>query len=802
MVLILDEVLFLDLVVLNSISVRMQDLRGNSRPFGGLFVLALGDFHQKLCTFGIPLHRGLLMLCLSDEQLNELEINRAQNGKKAALSELGSDRRGAELIKTFRRFNLTQQMRAAKDPGHSGHLEGMRDTKSKQPVSDAFLKSLPILTKEAMERPDLNLKEAKIAALSWREIYPINLFKIFEFARGNNLPVIKWRKEVVGASASFLLADELDQLYVHENAGMHEFFVQGMPGTYTRNINVQNGIVNGADCKFVSLTPAEGSSSIEESISAAALEAKNWVDGVLVVFLSERPLSINTKPIVPELQRLALKKLKFTFDNKTIGKSADDDHFDDDDDSDDGADKETESEDLLPILLGKFSFDEYTSTSEWAAQESVPKLKYQRFDVIPFFACTDFKMQGRTVSSLIAVLGTRNFPPFITLSSLYVLASRVKIGSHFFALGLDKNDMDHLRKLKHPSTLVVWENAYDSNGLFSPAMARAEADLQIVNLRKSKAEAKFRKSSSFRRPSGNTTQPALRPGLAPVPEADKPPPSPFLSPLRTPTAKGTPGFQPPASIKTAAELLQIAVRSFSMNLCDQLCYQLAVDNLAAAGAANAAAKRPRGLKNFGYTCFSNSVFQALKASVHFSQFVEMLSGKIYMFSGQETPSVIFTEHLFYLLSDLSSSSSTVKLINTRTTNLLELFPKEFSNRFLQYDAHEFLKYVCNEVDNALTFATRGDAKSIVAAKCKASFHGTYFFNKVCQNCATPKVPTPFNGKYFLNKVCRNCATPKVPIADAFEDLSLEIVHDDASEAGQICVSGMITLLLFMFHPYK
>ena len=149
----------------------------------------------------------------------------------------------------------------------------------------------------------------------------------------------------------------------------------------------------------------------------------------------------------------------------------------------------------------------------------------------------------------------------------------------------------------------------------------------------------------------------------------------------------------------------------------------------------------------------------------------MLSAKLFKISGPKTPSVIFTDHLFSLLKELNSSSTSEQLIKARTTALLKQFPKQFSNRVMQYDAHEFLKYLCNELDNALTWAIRHDDKIVV-----------------------PKSEIPFHGEYVLNKVCRNCANPKAPKPEVFEDLCLEIVHGSASAAQQICASGKITML--------
>ncbi len=743
--------------VFHWINVRLQQIRENNRPFGGLALLALGDFQQKHCTFGIPLHRGLLMSCLALEQLNSLGINSPQTGKKVTLSEFGSDRKGMNLAKSLQRFNLTQQMRAAQDQSHADRLQQMRNTNSDQPVCEAFLQSLQPLTKEAMSSPEM--KNAKIAALSWREIYPITLFKMHEFARENNLPIIKWRKELVGASASFIPADEVDLVYQHEDAGMHEYFVQGMPGTYTRNISVANGIVNGADCIYVSLTPAEGTPSIEESIAEASCNPSNWINEVLVVFLPVRPLSINTNPIVSILQRKTLRELKFTFNMSECETNASE--------SSEHIDEPSYDNDVLPITLGNFSTEDYTTTSEYSAQESVPhKLKIQRFDVIPFYACTDFKMQGRTVESLIVLIGPHPFPPFITLPALYVLASRVKLSKNLFTLGLNKNDMDHLRKLIHSPTLIIWEAAYDEFGFFSPEKAQTETLRQIEKMRLLKSQKQNQRRISFvgrpRVPKPNTVE-----GMADTAAAAAP------AEFNTGAEATNMSSSKKNDVKCPNGITNLGNTCFS-NAAAPIEFNTGAEATTMSSSKKNDVKCPNGITNLGNTCFSNSVIQALNASAHFNQFRETLSEKLYKFSKQETPSVHFTEHLFTLLLSLNSASPNAQVIDAHSAELLQRFPQQFSNRRIQYDAHEFLKYACNEVENALIWTTRDVDKDMVA-KCY----------------------TPFHGEYVVHKVCRNCGAPRNPKSEIFEDLCLEITHGDISAQQPLCASGMIKYILFL-----
>ena len=82
------------------------------------------------------------------------------------------------------------------------------------------------------------------------------------------------------------------------------------------------------------------------------------------------------------------------------------------------------------------------------------------------FALTDFKLQSRTVTKLILGLGPRKFPPYFSLSTIYVLASRVNLGLQLRVIGFDprRDSISHLTSLLHPTDLGIWEAGYDDAG--------------------------------------------------------------------------------------------------------------------------------------------------------------------------------------------------------------------------------------------------------------------------------------------------------------------------------------------------
>ena len=63
---------------------------------------------------------------------------------------------------------------------------------------------------------------------------------------------------------------------------------------------------------------------------------------------------------------------------------------------------------------------------------------------------------------LIVCLRKRITRPYFSLSTVYVLASRVKEGAQLRVIGLDpqRDSIDHLTSLVHPAVLGIWEASY------------------------------------------------------------------------------------------------------------------------------------------------------------------------------------------------------------------------------------------------------------------------------------------------------------------------------------------------------
>ena len=475
---VLDEGSFNDITILAHISARMIELRNCNRPFGGIPVLLLLDFHQKQCVGGTQLHKALIVADLPDDLLLALHVN-SKSKNRVTISDFKADRIGVNLMRRFQRFDLIRQMRASDDPQHSAHIAQIRDIHSEQPINESILDSLQPLTAKALEN-DPKLNFARIVCMSWREIFPLTLMQITRWAKEHQRPVIRWRKILIGAAAGFIDEDETEELFQHESAGLHEYFVEGMPGTFTENIDTLNGVVNGGKNTYVSITMDDDSGSpLEDRIAIASEDDANWINGVLFVTLSTRPLSINVKMSVSKEQEEDMIKKKYLLPDPPGYELA-------------SFDGPRDVHLALTLMPGNLGTDNYTPSSVWASQDMPKLFRVKLLPVIPDFVVTDFKVQGTTEPYLISCLRPRKHLPGFTVQSFNVQFSRVTLGKNFFALGLDKQDMDHLRCLRHDPTLVIWEQGYGADGRWDPALALAAAEKLLAKQQKNKKTKKVR----------------------------------------------------------------------------------------------------------------------------------------------------------------------------------------------------------------------------------------------------------------------------------------------------------------------
>ncbi len=217
-----------------------------------------------------------------------------------------------------------------------------------------------------------------------------------------------------------------------------------------------------------SLTPNDDKclqTLIDEEIVRAREQGSSW-DGLLEVEI-DPPFCVNVIPKNSSQAKAALVARGACF-NK-----------------DDDANEQI----IVPILIEypdkkKYFILKFNPRSVWAANHGIPKeLLLRTFPVSLGFSNTDFKFQGATKNMIIPCLPPRNFMPHVTMSTVYMLSSRVRRGKDMFFLGLTKPwHKDHLRKLRHPLALKIWQNSYDDQGMWSAKLAIDAANAEVAKL--------------------------------------------------------------------------------------------------------------------------------------------------------------------------------------------------------------------------------------------------------------------------------------------------------------------------------
>jgi PIF1-like helicase/Ubiquitin carboxyl-terminal hydrolase len=516
-----DEGSFLDCAFFHYMNRRMQDFRGNCAPFGGLVVVIYADFNQLTAIGGIALNKGLVELQLTEKVMLELGLAKKVKKKlEGALSASGCDRKGALMFSKFPRYILTEPMRTSKDQSFTNDLNSLRDTTVEQPVTQRLLDNFQVFTSKAVTSIGDDLRFAPIVALSHLDCDALNYSQAKEFARRHNRPLFWWRRPFVGVAAGWLSRDEEDSIYVNERPTCCGFFVEGSPMVILGNIETHRGLVNGCFATAHSLTlpnDEDPETCIEHSMSLILNMVPGSWNGVLEVEIP-CPYCINVVPHVD-----AAESAEMLSDGASLLKDTA----------------------IVPIFCGTRSSEVHLTSVESARANLPSILRVKKHEVDLAFALTDYKFQGRSLNYIIICLGQRDTPPFHTLQSLYVSASRVSFGNHVFVLGIDPqnpNDTLHLRNLTHSPAISLWEAGYDEDGHWNESLAQAAVD-DVLQKNISRGE----KPGQRKRAKAKKVAPKPPP---PAPPPPPPPPAlpdlPFLP---------SPQLPPPPSLPIAYGLI-------------------------------------------------------------------------------------------------------------------------------------------------------------------------------------------------------------------------------------------------------
>ena len=252
-ILLIDELSMVDDLLFSWVDQRLQQLRHNTLPFGGLGIILMGDFLQLPPVIGCSLF-------------------------KAAIH---ASSPGGLLFRKFKLHEFHQQMRAADDAIHTENINSFRIIRN--PVTSNLLSSLhPLTVEDVLDDP--SWREAPIVVTGNSERMAISRVQAIRFGQMHNLPVFTWRQPL---SANCTLKPD-DQKLLYDNVSeLTGWFVQGAPAHMTSNINPSKGLANGTAIVLHSLTLAH-----EANVAAINSQIAIALPGSIIC-LEYPPTSVN-----------------------------------------------------------------------------------------------------------------------------------------------------------------------------------------------------------------------------------------------------------------------------------------------------------------------------------------------------------------------------------------------------------------------------------------------------------------------------------------------------------------------------
>ena len=403
-VLVIDEISAITYDVFGTTEKALRLLYGNEEPFGGVNVILVGDFDQKL-----PVAKG--------GSLAQVLVNSVTDAMRHMSGAAMRRRNAAAAFSRFTKYELKTNHRIdGKQEKLRGLLKSMRDNQDLQPITRKFLERLPQLKRfdrmGTAEQTKWRFCPIMCTGNATRQ--RINELQVLEFGKTNNRPIL----EFYDGLSNITDPDELKRLsrMIRLKNPIKHYFVSGAPAILTQNIRgyAHRGLVNSARGTMCSMTWNE------KDHKDPTVEA--WYKGKLEggkVYRVPFPHAVNVKM--------------------------------------------TKTGDLFPVVQTTRSIELPSTMAAYLGLRK--KLRVTTHKVDLGFAFTDYRVQGLTVKKLIIMLNKQLAPH--DLATLYVGISRVKRLADLKIWPIDCTDeraIKHLVSIKRPQFIRVWRKGYDKNG--------------------------------------------------------------------------------------------------------------------------------------------------------------------------------------------------------------------------------------------------------------------------------------------------------------------------------------------------
>jgi hypothetical protein len=465
---ILEEISTFSPEMISLLDIRLRQVTGKDRPFGGLIVLMVGDFGQLGPVEATAIPNAVVDLCqfhsdrnsrrdwLLKEMARLKNIKQRKNKnlswsglcKKTSLpsateeiqdrhSEGHPYRMGIDLLTSAKLFRLTTQKRA-QDAEHRKHVESMfRGEKLTFPMFNLY---------EELKAADLqeggDFLQAPFLCSTNRERATINGIMAPIRASAKGVCAIRW-----GADLKGCWDQKPEEKYIQEildsDPCFWEYFVRGSEGYLTDNLCKRLKLVNGTRIRYHSLS----FDSHEKHLLFQKLVAETEVGKTLSLPLDLRPETVNVELIdlsKESRQEWLGQSLSLLPDKVVIPLSC---HR-----------KSRKMPRRMLVPGGRNG--EYKCS----------KVRVRNFfPVEPGFAITVYKAQGRTLPKVILAVSERKGNGCgLDYRSIYVAFSRVKrkedIRLLLFGEGGYRDSITYLTKLKADPCNLAFIEGFDENG--------------------------------------------------------------------------------------------------------------------------------------------------------------------------------------------------------------------------------------------------------------------------------------------------------------------------------------------------
>jgi len=436
-VIVIDEISMVDPVLLSKLSQRLKLIMDCSLDFGGLHVIAMGDFLQippvgASCT-------------LASAVLRQLPADQSMSSDYAD---------GRRLFETIEMHSFTTQKRA-----QGPWAAVVASLRKERAITADLLKEIKPLTHAEVEA-DAEWQFSTVAVTGNEERAAISWAQLKRFARLHKLPIVAWHNPFFKEAFKGRLLTAEQRLELYLDPRFFCAFVPNAPGFINNQLSTiatSKGVCNGASCSMHSITFADGAdpqrlADLRERIARARPGQVVWSELTplsLNVTMSPPPRKKESDPLPPPL----------VFpDNETL----------------------VPGEAVVPLQMYK-NVEAYNVSV--ADDDSVLRgeVSAEEFPFESAFCTTFHKLQGKTVTRLLVNLNVASQPPYLDFEFVYVALTRVRDGQHIRAMPpLPGQSLEHLLGFAADTDTKAWLDAFDPE---SRMFVRENARLEVWDAR-------------------------------------------------------------------------------------------------------------------------------------------------------------------------------------------------------------------------------------------------------------------------------------------------------------------------------